>query len=170
MIKKVIIISATPFTNLELANDISEILTELNAEYEILNIEDYDLPLFKASDYETIKSSVANDIDVISKKIIDSHGIIMCAPEYNGSIPPILTNMIAWISVTSKHWRDVFNQKISLVASSSGGGGSNYHNSMKIQLEHLGSVVMHRGILVSSSTPLNVDSAKKILKQFIKLL
>ena len=94
----------------------------------------------------------------------------MCAPEYNGSIPPILTNMIAWVSVASKHWRDVFNQKISLVASSSGGGGSNYHNSMKIQLEHLGSVVMHRGILVSSSSPLNVDSAKKILKQFIKLL
>ena len=41
---------------------------------------------------------------------------------------------------------------------------------MKIQLEHLGSVVMHRGILVSSSKPLNIDSAKKILKQFIKLL
>ena len=170
MTKKVIVISATPFSNLDLANDISKILTELNAEYEILNVEDYDLPLFKSSNYEKIKDSIASDIDEISKKIIDSHGIIMCAPEYNGSIPPILTNMIAWVSVTSKHWRDVFNQKISLVASSSGGGGSNYHNSMKIQLEHLGSVVMHRGILVSSSNPLNIDSAKKILKQFIKLL
>ena len=170
MTKKIIIISATPFTNLELANDISKILTELNTEHEILNIEDYNLPLFKSSNYEKIKDNITSEIDVISKKIIDSNGIIMCAPEYNGSIPPILTNMIAWVSVTSKHWRDVFNQKVSLIASSSGGGGFNYHNSMKIQLEHLGSVVMHRGILVSSSTPLNVDSAKKILKQFIKLL
>ncbi len=75
MTKKVIVISATPFSNLDLANDISKILTELNAEYEILNVEDYDLPLFKSSNYEKIKDSIASDIDEISKKIIDSHGI-----------------------------------------------------------------------------------------------
>ena len=78
--------------------------------------------------------------------------------------------MIAWISVSTDYWRDGFNKKISLIASSSGGGGAKYFIAMKNQLEHLGSVVMPRGIQISSSNPLNEESTKKILKHFINLL
>ena len=168
--KKVVIISATSATNLDLSDKLLNILDELDTSSEIINAEEHVLPMFVASAYESQKKEYYKTIDFLTKKIIESSGIIICAPEYNGSIPPIITNMIAWISVSTDYWRDGFYKKISLIASSSGGGGAKYFIAMKNQLEHLGSVVMPRGIQISSSNPLNEESAKKILKHFINLL
>ena len=42
--------------------------------------------------------------------------------------------------------------------------------TIKMQLEHLGCVVMPRGISSNKSNPMNPDSIKKILNQFIRLL
>ena len=47
--KKIIIISATSSTNLELSNKILNILNEFDVQSEIINSEDYQLPLFVAS-------------------------------------------------------------------------------------------------------------------------
>ena len=168
--KKVVIISATSATNLDLSDKLLNILDELDISSEIINAEEHVLPMFVASAYESQKKEYFKTIDFLTKKLIESSGIIICAPEYNGSIPPIITNMIAWISVSTDYWRDGFNKKISLISSSSGGGGAKYFVAMKNQLEHLGSVVMPRGIQISSSNPLNEESAKKILKHFINLL
>ena len=168
--KKIVIISATSATNLDLSDKLLNILDELDVSSEIINAEDHTLPMFVASTYESQKKEYYKTIDFLTKKLIESSGIIICSPEYNGSIPPIITNMIAWISVSTDYWRDGFNKKISLIASSSGGGGTKYFIAMKNQLEHLGSVVMPRGIQISSSNPLNEESAKKILKHFINLL
>ena len=52
-------------------------------------------------------------INKLTNAFIESSGLIICAPEYNGSIPPIITNMIAWISVSTDNWRDGFNKKVS---------------------------------------------------------
>ena len=60
--------------------------------------------------------------------------------------------------------------KIALIGTHSGGGGDKFFRSMKIQLEHLGSIVMPRPITVNNSSSLKKDSAEKILKQFINLI
>ena len=102
--------------------------------------------------------------------MVESSGIIFCAPEYNGSIPPIVTNFIAWVSMSTKYWRDAFNGKVALIGTFSGGAGGKFLSTMKLQLEHLGAIVMPRNIIVNNNTPLKPDSVKKILKQFIKFL
>ena len=168
--KKIIIISATSGQNYTLSKDIYSLLKELKVSIEIINLEKYDIPLFTAANYDTMKSDVGKIIDNIVSALVGSDGIVICAPEYNGNIPPIVNNMIAWISVSTPNWRDGFINKISLVASNSGGAANKYNISMKNQLEHLGSVVYPRFICVNDNNPLNIKSVKKILKDFIKLL
>ena len=168
--KKILIISATSFTNYDLSNKICQILNNLNVSSEIINLENYKLPLFIASEYKKMKKENFDIINNLTNKFIESSGLIICSPEYNGSIPPIITNIIAWISVSTDHWRDAFNDKISLITSSSGGPATKYNIAMKNQLEHLGSIVIPRSVNISSSDSFDEDSTKKILKQLIKLL
>ncbi len=116
------------------------------------------------------KDNYAKIVNDLTQLLINNKGIILCGPEYNGSSHPIITNAISWVSVSTKNWRDAFNNKVSLIGNSSGGPGTKFLISMKMQLEHLGSIVMPRTINVNSSNPLNKESAKKILNQFISLL
>ena len=84
-----------------------------------------------------IKKQNKDTVNKLSKYFIETDGIIICAPEYNGSIPPIIVNAIAWISVTTDNWRDGFNNKIALICTSSGGPGIKFLSSMRLQLEQL---------------------------------
>ena len=118
----------------------------------------------------TKKTKYKNTVEEITKHFINNHGLIICAPEYNGSIPPILNNAIAWVSTSTDYWRDAFNDKVALIGTASGGSGTNFISTMKLQLEYLGCVVMPRSISANSSNPLNTESTKKILKKFINLL
>ena len=136
----------------------------------IVNLENFDIPLFMASDYNKYKDDIGTKINDIVKELLNSDGIIVCAPEYNGCIPPIVTNMISWISVSTKNWRDGFINKVSLVASNSGGSANKFNIAMKNQLEHLGSVVFPRFVCVNDENPLKENSVRKILKDFINLL
>ena len=168
--KKITIISGTLNTNYKLSQDIRDILIDLGTDVSILSLENYMLPLYtdavfkeKQAEYKPVALSLIDEMK-------ESKGLIFCAPEYNGSIPPIVSNAIAWISVSGGYWRDSFIDKIALIGTHSGGGGDKFFRSMKIQLEHLGSIVMPRPITVNNSSPLKKDSAEKILKQFINLI
>ena len=72
--------------------------------------------------------------------------------------------------MSTKYWRDGFNNKIGMICSHSGGQGTKFITSMKLQLEHLGMTIIARNIVLDSSKKFDIDSSKKILKQFIKLL
>jgi len=168
--KNVIILTATKNSNYSLGENLSKLIKQNQYEVVLSCLEDFDLPLFVASDYEELKQKHLNDIKKVTDLLVKADGVIICAPEYNGSIPPIITNTIAWISVTTEYWRDAFANKIGLIASSSGGPAVKYNTAMKNQLEHLGMVVVPRIINVSSSNPLKKDSASKILKQFLNLI
>ena len=168
--KNVLIISATLNTNYSLAKDIEKMLLNLNVKVTTVSLEDYSLPLYTAKNSKIVNENDIEKIEILTKYLINNQGIIVCGPEYNGSIPPIITNAISWISTSTDYWRDGFLNKIALVATSSGGPGNKFLISMKMQLEHLGAIVMPRFINISSSLPLKKDSAEKILKQFINLL
>ena len=66
-----------------------------------------------------IKTAIKNTVGTISS----TSSFVFCGPEYNGSIPPIISNTIAWISVSTEHWRDGFKDKNAFIATSSGGPG-----------------------------------------------
>ena len=127
------------------------------------------MPVYTEKAFDKYIKSNQNTIKKLTKHFINNQGIIICAPEYNGSTPPIVNNAIAWISTTTKYWRDAFNNKIALIATNSGGPGTKYITIMKLQMEHLGCIVMPRSISANESNPLNIESTKKILEKFINL-
>ena len=168
--KNVVILVATKNSNYILAENLLELIDCKKYNVKLRSLEDFALPLFLASEYDKLKQKYLNEIKSITDLLIESDGLIVCAPEYNGGIPPIITNALAWISVSTDYWRDAFINKISLIATSSGGPAIKYNIAMKNQLEHLGMVVMPRMISVSSNNPFKKESALKILKQFLNLI
>ena len=167
--KNILIVSATLKSNYKLAKQLKKIIDQ-EANVTVISLENYDLPVYTEKVFDKYIKSYKNTIEKLTKYFIDNQGIIICAPEYNGSIPPIVNNSIAWISTTTKYWRDAFNNKIALIATNSGGPGTKYTTIMKLQMEHLGCVVMPRSISANDSNPLNIESTKKILKKFIELI
>jgi len=167
MNKKLLIISATSRNNFELAKQIDNISESLSIEKELLNLENYNIPIYTPIKQE---EGIPKEVTELSLKFINSSGFIFCAPEYNGSIPPILTSLIAWLSVSTDKWREVFNGKKALLATHSGGGGNNLIQSMRIQLNHLGTIVLPRTIIVNSYTKFDLDSTKDKIQQLSKLL
>jgi len=168
--KKIIIISATSKSNFILSQELGSICEKMNTHVKIISLEDYILPLYTEEAYKKERDNYSSIIEQLSNHILLSEGIIICGPEYNGSIHPIITNAITWVTVSTDNWRDAFNNKIALICTSSGGNATKFIMSMRIQLEHLGAIVMPRSISISKLNPLNKDSAKKILNKFIGLL
>ncbi len=169
--KKILLISATSKTNYNLSKELKKLLVNdfSGIDVKIISLEDYELPLYTAKNSTLNDKKSLNNIRTITDYLVESDGVIFAGPEYNGSIPPILVNTITWISTTTEYWRDAFLNKIGLIVTSSGGGGNKFLLTLKIQLEHLGMVVMPRNITINNSSPLKKDSAKKILKQFVNL-
>ena len=168
--KNVLIVSATLNKNYNLGKDLKAILESLDVKTTLISLENYTLPLYTDALFEEDKETYKKTIEALTKEFINTDGLIICGPEYNGSTPPILNNAIAWISCSTDYWRDAFSNKIALIGTSSGGPGTKFIATIKMQLEHLGCVVMPRGISSNKSNPMNPDSIKKILNQFIRLL
>jgi chromate reductase len=159
---KILIVTATRGNNLSLGEKIG---TLLDSEHEIICLEDYPLPLFVPGGEKADNSLISELIE----KFENSDGFIFCAPEYNAGIPPILTNVITWITVSTKNWRDAFNDKVALIASHSGGVGHWFFSSFRDQLEYMGCTVYNRSIAVHRNAEFNPESVARILTGFKKL-
>ena len=168
--KNILIISTTLKNNYALAKQLKTLLKELKVNPTLISLENYILPLYTDNIFDKKKKEYENTVESLTKLFINNDGLIICGPEYNGSTPPILNNAIAWISTSTNYWRDAFNKKIALIGTSSGGAGTKFVMTIKMQLEHLGCVVMPRAISSNDSKPLNIESTKKILNQFIELI
>ena len=80
----------------------------------------------------------------------------------------ILTNAIAWLSVQGTDFRSLFNERPIAIASFSGGGCMELLLSMRIQLTHLGALVLGRQ-LANKSKIAEDKSIKAILNQLLQL-
>ena len=94
---------------------------------------------------------------------------MICAPEYNGSIPPSLTNAIAWLSVTDDDFRSLFNGRPIAMATFSGGGGMELLVSLRIQLTHLGAQVVGRQLLSNHAKPAEDDSINDLVQRLLQM-
>jgi len=61
-----------------------------------VDLADYDLPLFHG-DLEA-----PQNLQALVKLLSSLDGIIIVSPEYNGGLPPVLKNMIDWVSTVAK--------------------------------------------------------------------
>ena len=95
--------------------------------------------------------------------------LFVCAPEYNGSIPPALSNAIAWLSVRSADFRALFQQRPVALGSHSGGGGHRVLVAMRQQFAYLGCTVLGRELLATAQKPLNPQSLTDLVGQLDRL-
>ena len=160
---KILIISATKGNNLSLAKNIRNYVSIDN---KIISLEDFEIPLYIPKT-ETNKTDIVKSLSEI---FIQSTGFIFCAPEYNGGSPPILTNAITWLSVATENWRSTFVNKKAIIATHSGGAGFKFLTSFRSQLEHLGTIVYPRNIVVNNDKRFSDQSVINILNEFEKLI
>lgn len=94
---------------------------------------------------------------------------VICTPEYNGSIPPVLTSAIAWLSVQGSDFRSLFNSRPVVIATHSGGGGTTVLAALRLQLAHLGAVVVGRQLVSNSANPAKDASINDLITRLLAL-
>ncbi|QDF30274.1 NADPH-dependent FMN reductase [Halarcobacter anaerophilus] len=164
---KIGILVASSNNNLKLGKKFVELAKEQNIETELIDLVSLNLPLYNTIEEE--KNGIPQAAKDLSKKIVDLKAFIVIAPEYNGVMPSVLNNAIAWTSRATEDWRDAFNEKFVGLATHSGGGGTKVLQAMRIQFQHLGANILAREILTSYDKPLNEESANNMISQLGKL-
>ena len=167
--KKLLIITASNGENLKLAERFLAAGKELNYSCELLDLtkSENDLPIFNPRNNS--KDQPPANLESINLQMQSHSHWVICAPEYNGSIPPILTNVIAWLSVQGTDFRSLFNNRPIAIASFSGGGCMELLLSMRIQLTHLGALVLGRQLTSNKSKIAKNESINEILNQLLQL-
>ena len=168
--KKIIFISATSNTNFTLSKKIATFIDKNSFYTKIVNLEDFNLPLYNPSTFKHDKNNNINRITELTDIMVSAHGYIICAPEYNGNVPPVISNAIAWVSSSTDYWKDAFKNKNAFIASSSGGNAEKFQLSLRNQLTHIGSKVFDKTIIINDKNKLDDDVARKDINAFIKLL
>jgi len=161
-----IIIVASINENMKLAHTIKKELDLLNKNSDIIDIIKLDLPMY--SSQHEIEKGIPDAIKSIVTTMSHAKAYIVVAPEYNYSIPPSLTNLVAWVSRIGDDFRALFNERPILIATFSGGGGDDVLNAMRVQFTKLGSLVIPRQVLVNYKSILRKESLVKTLHQLIK--
>ncbi len=160
-----IVFAASNGKNLELSKKIDDILKAEDVTSEVIDLTQVELPLYHP---RAEKIGIPEKAVELTQKMVKARGFIFCAPEYNGSIPPTLNNLIAWVSRASKDWREAFNSKPAVIATHSGSGGLHALIAMRMQLSYIGMNVLGRQIHTHYNKEFNEESAKSILEQLIK--
>ncbi len=167
--KSLLIIAASNGENLKLAKRFLVAGKELHYSCELLDLTESknDLPIFNPRHH--LEDKAPENLKSINNHMESHSHWVICAPEYNGSIPPILTNTIAWLSVQGTDFRSLFNERPIAIASFSGGGCMELLLSMRIQLTHLGALVLGRQLATNKSKIAEDKSINAILNQLLKL-
>jgi NAD(P)H-dependent FMN reductase len=161
-----LIITASSGKNLELAHLIENEIKVQAASCQILDLCGLNLPLFHP---EVKEQGAGPGFEELVQALRQHKGLFVCAPEYNGSIPPTLVNAIAWLSVATEDFRELFNLRPIALASHSGGGGSKLLLAMRQQFSHLGSTVLGRELLTTFQKPANPETIEAMVKALVEL-
>ncbi len=164
---KIGILVASSGNNQKLGLKLEELAIEQGCQVELINLVDLDLPLYSTKEEE--RNGVPEVAKELAERILDLKAFIVVAPEYNGVMPPVLNNAMAWTSRATDSWRDAFNEKVVAVATHSGGGGAKGLQAMRMMFQHLGANIIARELLTTYEKPLNEDTANNMIIQLAKL-
>lgn len=164
--QKIAILLASVVKNKELAQNIQDVVNELGQESEIINLVQLQLPLYTSLLEES--DGIPQKVQDLADKLLEYDAYIVVSPEYNGSMPPVLTNAIAWISRVGDDFRAIFNQKFIALASHSGGGGLRGNDAMRSMFSYLGANVLTREVLTHYGKEYKKSTAESIVKELIK--
>ena len=161
-----LILAASTGKNLDLAMNIQATAESMKHTVEVLDLCSLEIPLYTPETEEKFKGLEA--IQKCMDSILSCDGLIVCAPEYNGLMPPVLNNLIAWVSIQSTNFRLLFNKRNVGLATVSGGGGQQVILSMRMQFSYLGSNVLGRSIMLNKNKTLNPESVNEMIKGVLR--
>ncbi|MFQ6539197.1 MULTISPECIES: NADPH-dependent FMN reductase [Aphanothece] len=145
-----LVLAASHGENLLMAERFAAAARARDRSAEVLDLTELALPLFTSrKQAEPAPPGLA----VLQSRLAGAPRWVICTPEYNGSIPPVLTSAIAWLSVQGEDFRSLFNQRPIAIASRSGGGGHTVLVALRLQLAHLGAEVVGRQLVSTAATP-----------------
>ncbi|QQE63945.1 NADPH-dependent oxidoreductase [Leptolyngbya sp. BL0902] len=159
-----LILSATNGNNLALARAFAEESTKQGVTAEVVSLPDLHLPL-----YDSVVGEAGPGLAQLAQALRHHRSLVVCAPEYNGSIPPVVSNAIAWLSVSTEDFRALFNGRPAALASHSGGGGQKVGLAMRQQLAHLGCNVLGREVVANAHKAANPEAIAALVAQLATL-
>lgn len=162
-----LVITASNGENLKLANRFIQIGCELGANATLIDLTTVDLPLFNPRTEPTDK--IKQVVQSLNQQMMDAPRWVICAPEYNGSIPPVLTSTIAWLSRQGDDFRSLFNGRPIAIASFSGGLGLHVLMAMRHQFAHLGAQVVGRQLVCNAAKPAKDESIHDLLQRLLQM-
>jgi len=162
----VLVIAASNGENLTLAQRFVDQVHSQGKRAALLDLTDLDLPLFTP---RVKQQGMPAGVAPLHDQLMAAPRWVICAPEYNGSIPPVLTNAIAWLSVQGDDFRTLFNGRPVAMASFSGGAGIELLTVLRIQLTHLGAQVVGRTLAGNRSGPPQNSSIQDVLQRLLQM-
>ncbi|HEY5772817.1 MAG TPA: NAD(P)H-dependent oxidoreductase [Chitinophagaceae bacterium] len=124
--------------NTILAKLAASVIEKNGGTVDLANMNEFDCPSFN-QDLEA-NNSHPKGAEEFRKRIMANDAFIISSPEYNGSMPGLIKNVIDWVS---RFRPQPFNEHHALLmsASPSMGGGNKALWSLRMPLEHLGARV-----------------------------
>ena len=158
-----LILTATSGTNRELADVFASSAASKGHDADVVDLAEMDLPMFTMARSKNPDESP--DISELLSTMTQADAWVVIAPEYNGSIPPTLNNVIAWMS-TSMDWQDfrsLCTGKPVGLATHSGGGGAHVIMAMRQQFSYIGADVMGRACLSGKNKEVNPETIEAMI-------
>jgi NAD(P)H-dependent FMN reductase len=161
-----IVIAASNGENLTLADRFAAAARQRGRTAEVLDLTALELPLFTP---RALAAGMPQGLAGLQQRLAASPRWVICAPEYNGSIPPVLTSAIAWLSVQGDDFRALFNERPVVIATHSGGGGHTVMTALRLQLAHLGAQVVGRQLVSNGANPAKDSSISDLVERLLRL-
>jgi chromate reductase len=161
-----LVIAASNGENLSLAERFAAAARQRGQTAAVLDLTAIDLPLFTPRAQAAHQPAAVSELEATLQ---GSSRWVICTPEYNGSIPPVLTSAIAWLSVRGSDFRRLFNGRPVVIATHSGGGGHTVLAALRLQLAHLGAVVVGRQLVSTAANPARDDSIADLVSRLLVL-
>lgn len=163
---EILILLSSTGKNAELGSELARRVESMGGAARIESLVELELPLYSS---KTESAGIPAEAAALATRLSAARALIVLAPEYNGGLPPVLTNAIAWISRSGGDWRAAFNGKLCAIGTVSGGNGLHALAALRQQLSYLGVTVLGRQLCVTREKPLNPDSAEAVVKQLLAL-
>jgi NAD(P)H-dependent FMN reductase len=167
MAPDLLVLSASNGENLALSERFAAAARARGMGAEVLDLTGLTLPLYNPRTHA--EAGLPAAVASLSETLGAAPRWVICAPEYNGSLPPVLTSAIAWLSVQGEGFRSLFNGRPIAIATHSGGPGVEVLAVLRIQLAHLGAHVVGRQLSCSRQNPAKDTSIDDIVHRLQRM-
>ncbi|RLA63263.1 MAG: hypothetical protein DRQ88_12675 [Epsilonproteobacteria bacterium] len=163
-VPKVLIMVAGQDANKKTGEMLKIIGEKFGATITMIELEKLKLPLYTPGLEKKLGYFDKKRVKKFQKLVKEASGFIICAPEYNGGIPPVTLNAITWASKITH----AFSGKGVLVCSKSGGKGERIVKVMREQFKFIGMNVSSTDIVPDRWGQIDEITSYTAMNRFVK--